>query len=248
MKLRNELNARLYSRKMDEARVPDMYGSGIYAHICSGDTVTVARQLENGELMLLSDMRVLSSDSIRNAMYHFVTAAAAVAHVCMDNGMGQTEALTLSELYVQKADECRTEERIKALYSDMCLDYAERMQEIRKSTVISLHIRRCIDYIYENLGADLSVRALAGYADLDPAYLSRLFRQETGISPKSFVKMARTDTAKDLLRYSDLPCSVISSSLGFSTQSRFISVFKAHTGMTPKVYRERYRVLGSDTK
>ena len=122
----------------------------------------------------------------------------------------------------------------------MCLDFTERMQEIRKDAVISLHIRKCIDHIYENLGADLSVKALAKVTELKPAYLSRLFRQETGVPLKRFVKEARVDTAQNLLRYSELPYSVISTSLGFSTQSVFIAVFKEITGMTPKVYREKY--------
>ncbi len=121
----------------------------------------------------------------------------------------------------------------------MCLDFAERMQEIRKEPVISLHIRKCIDYIYENLGADLSVKSLAQVSGLNSTYLSRLFRQEVGMSIKRFVKEARVDTAQNLLRYSDLSCSVISASLGFSTQSMFIAVFKEITGMTPKVYREK---------
>lgn len=104
----------------------------------------------------------------------------------------------------------------------------------------SVHIRKCIDYIYENLGADLSVKTLAKAAELNPAYLSRLFRQEVGIPLTRFVKEARVDTAQNLLRYSDLSYLVISTSLGFSTQSVFIAVFKEITGMTPKVYRETY--------
>lgn len=118
------------------------------------------------------------------------------------------------------------------------MDFTERMYEIRKETIISLHIRKCIDYIYENLGADLSVKAVSTVIGLNSTYLSRLFRQEIGISLKQFVKEARVDTAKNLLTYSDISYSVISTSLGFSTQSVFIAVFKGITGVTPKVYRE----------
>ena len=117
------------------------------------------------------------------------------------------------------------------------------MHEIRKEAVISLHVRKCIDYIYENLGSDLSVNSLAEKAGLHPAYLSKLFLQETGIRLKRFVKEARVDTAQNLLRYTDLPYSVISTSLGFSTQSAFIAVFREITGTTPKTYRETNYVL-----
>lgn len=240
MKVRNELNALLYSRKMGEFKIPEHLTQYTRFHsIVSGDLKAVRSELKNGELALLSDERVLSKNPLKNEIYHFVLAASAIAGACIEVGLGRTEAYTLSDLYILKADDCLTIDGVWDLYENMCLDFTERMQEIRKESVISLHIRKCIDYIYENLGADLSVKSLSEVTELNSTYLSRLFRQEVGISIKRFVKEARIDTAQNLLRYSELPYSVISSSLGFSTQSVFIAVFKEITGVTPKVYREK---------
>ena len=241
MKIRNELNAQLFRQKMDNFKRSEHSVKPVeFTSICNGDMDAVKLQLSHGELSLIADDRIMSKNKLKNAVYHFVLCASAIASTCMDMGMGQTEAYTLSDLYVLKADTCRTIDGVCRLYKDMCLDFTERMQEIRKEAVISLHIRKCIDYIYENLGADLSVKTLAKAAELNPAYLSRLFRQEVGIPLKRFVKEARVDTAQNLLRYSDLSYLVISTSLGFSTQSVFIAVFKEITGITPKVYRETY--------
>lgn len=241
MKIRNELNAMLFRRKTDDIRCAEhTMDPAVLSLICTGDMEAVEKLLNRGESTFAADNRIMSKNKLRNAVYHFILCASTMASACMDKGMGQTEACTLSDLYILKADICRTVDSVCMLYEDMCLDFTERMQEIRKEAVISLHIRKCIDYIYENLGADLSVKALAKEAGLDPAYLSRLFRQEVGIPLKRFVKEARVDTAQNLLRYSGLSCLVISTSLGFSTQSVFIAVFKEITGMTPKVYREKY--------
>ena len=240
MKIRNELNAELFRQKMYNFKRSEPSAKQVeFTSVCNGDIESVKKQLSLGELALTDD-RIMSKNKLQNALYHFVLSASSIASACMDAGMGQTEACTLSDLYVLKTDNCNTIECVHRLYEDMCLDFTERMQEIRKEAVISLHIRKCIDYIYENLGADLSVKALAKVTELNSAYLSRLFRQETGISLKRFVKEARVDTAQNLLRYSKLPYSVISTSLGFSTQSVFIAVFKEITGMAPKVYREKY--------
>lgn len=240
MKVRNELNALLYSKKMGDFKIPEHLGQyARYHSIVSGDLKAVRSELKNGELAFLSDERELSKNPLKNVIYHFVLAASAIAGACIEVGLGRTEAYTLSDLYILKADDCVTIDGVCELYENMCLDFTERMQEIRKESVISLHIRKCIDYIYENLGADLSVKSLAEVAGLNSTYLSRLFRQEVGISIKRFVKEARIDTAQNLLRYSELSYSVISTSLGFSTQSVFIAVFKDITGVTPKIYRER---------
>lgn len=226
MKVRNELNALLFRKKMENFKTSEhLTRSAKFHAIACGDLDAVRLELKNGELALPFEERRLSKDHCKNAIYHFVLCAYAIADVCIDTGLGQTEAETLSDLYILKTDNCRVAEDVCKLYEDMCLDFAERMQEIRKESVISLHIRKCIDYIYENLGADLSVKALAGVIGLNPTYLSRLFRQEVGISIKRFVKEARADAAKNLLRYSNLSYSEISTALGFSTQSVFIAVF-----------------------
>lgn len=240
MNVRKELNARLYNQKTEDMTMPH-YRSGYakYVTICNGETETVSTQLKSGTLALECNVRILSKNSLKNAVYHFVLSASAIAEACMEAGMGHDEAYTLSDLYILKADCCTATGDVHRLYGEMCLDFTERMQEIRKESVISLHIRRCIDHIYENLGADLSVKSLAREMKLSPAYLSKLFRDETGVSLKRFVKEAKVDTAQNLLRYSDLTCLEISVSLGFSSQSAFISVFKEITGMTPKAYREQ---------
>ena len=240
MRVRSELNARLYAQKMDGHNMPEYRGeSARYVDVQSGNPEALERKLRNGEMPLVSGQRTLSEDPARDAMYHFVIAASALARVCMEGGMGHDEAYTLADIYTRKADRCGSD-ALERLHGEMCLDFAERMGEIRKESVISLHIRRCIDHIYENLGGDLSVGALAGVIGLNPTYLSRLFSQEAGIPLKRFVAEARIDTAQNLLKYSDLPYSQIATSLGFSSQSAFIAVFKQISGMTPKAYRERF--------
>ena len=249
MRARRELNACLYAQKMDGHNMPEYRKEfARYAEVQTGDIESLKRKLQNGELSWISEQRVLSEDETKNMIYHFVIAASALARACMEGGLGHDEAYTLADIYIRKADRCGNRDAICQLHEDMCLDYAERMREIRKETVISLHIRKCIDYIYENLGSNLSVGALASVVNLNPSYLSRLFSKETGIPLKQFVAEAKIDTAQNLLKYSDLSYLQISVSLGFSSQSAFISVFKKISGMTPKAYRDRFHPIKSGTQ
>ena len=240
MRIRNELNAYLYKQKMNDVQTPyPAHNLSFLNLICNGNIQSVRKQLAVQSYNSSADERVLSADALRNAVYHFVLSASSIAEACMSAGLGNTEAYALADIYIQNADRCKNEADLPRLYYDMCMDFTERMNEIRRETVMSLHIRKCINHIYENLGSDLSVQALARIIDLNPTYLSRLFREEVGIPLKQFVKEARVDTAQNLLKYSELSYSVIANSLGFSTQSSFIAVFKDITGMTPKKYRDK---------
>ena len=50
----------------------------------------------------------------------------------------------------------------------------------------------------------------------------------------------RVETAKNMLRYSEMTASAIATSLGFSTQSYFTKVFRERTGFTPNEFRKRF--------
>nr|MCR4839156.1 AraC family transcriptional regulator [Eubacterium sp.] len=102
------------------------------------------------------------------------------------------------------------------------------------------HIRRSIDYIYDNLHQPLTVRELAEKAGLSTSYFSRLFVKETGMNVNQFINDAKIRTAQNMLRFSDFPILDISLSLGFSSQSAFTSTFKKVTGLSPKAYRDMY--------
>lgn len=102
-----------------------------------------------------------------------------------------------------------------------------------------IHVRKCIDHIYEDLNADLSAEGLADFTNLNASYLSKLFKQETGQTIKAYVTAAKMDTAQNLLKYSNLSYFEISASLGYSSQSAFTYAFRKFTGVTPGKYRER---------
>lgn len=131
-------------------------------------------------------MRILSKNELKNGKYHYVIAAAFLAESGMDAGLGHDESYTIADIYSRKADRAATCGELQVLLEDMCVDFAERIQEIEKKNVVSAHIRTCIDHIYEDLGADLSVKGLADLTNLNVSYLCKLFKQETGTTPGKY--------------------------------------------------------------
>lgn len=239
MNTNRELNYHLYLQKTSGfSRTPFHSEFEQYSAISSGDVENVKRHLDTVRKDFLNGKGKLSDDPLRNVMYHFVTSVALVSRVCIEGGLSHDTAYTLSDIYIQRADKCKACEELIDMLVEMQIDFAERMRTLRKDKVISLHIRRCIDHIYEHLNENLSVKSIAEHFDLNPSYLSKLFLKETGTSVKDFVTNAKISTAENILKYSDHSYLDIALSLGFSSQSAFISVFKKVKGVTPKKYRE----------
>ena len=87
---------------------------------------------------------------------------------------------------------------------------------------------------------DIEGTMLAEYTGLSESYLSRVFKQNLGISISDYIREKKIEKATHLLRYSDKSIIDIANYLSFSSQSHFIQTFENFTGMTPKKYRNKY--------
>lgn len=95
-----------------------------------------------------------------------------------------------------------------------------------------------IKHIKSNYGRDLSLEYLAAYAHFSTSYLSRYFKECTGVKLSDFIMSVRMERAKSLLRASDHTVGDISFFCGYNSISNFHKSFKKYTGMTASEYRE----------
>lgn len=240
MNTNKDLNYHLYVQKMEGFRRTPFHSEfEKYMVIQSGNVEEVRKNFAKIRPDFMNGKGKLSEDPVRNVMYHFVTSVALTSRICVEGGLSHDEAYTLSDIYIQRADKCTSCEQIINIFEEMQVDFASRMRELKKTNATSIHIRKCIDYIYEHLHEKLTISELADYSKLNASYLSKLFLKETGVSVKNFITNAKVNTAQNMLKHSDFTYLDISLALGFSTQSAFISVFKKNVGMTPKQYREK---------
>ena len=83
---------------------------------------------------------------------------------------------------------------------------------------------------------DTPLSELAAVAGMSRYQLIRSFRKWTGLTPHAWQLNQRINLARDLMRDGD-KLADIAYRLGFSDQSHFQRMFKAHTGVTPGNYR-----------
>lgn len=84
---------------------------------------------------------------------------------------------------------------------------------------------------------DLKLGDIANHIGLSPYYFERLFKQETGETPRIYVEKIRLDRAAHLLRCSELSNLEIGYEAGFRTPSNFYRAFRRLHGCSPGEYR-----------
>jgi len=72
-------------------------------------------------------------------------------------------------------------------------------QEAPSLSVTDKRIKQAIDYIQTNLGGKMTVRDIAKEVAMSWKHFERVFKSETGLSPKQYLRFARVQKAKALL-------------------------------------------------
>jgi two-component system, response regulator YesN len=92
-------------------------------------------------------------------------------------------------------------------------------------------------YIGGHYGDELTRTSLAEIVYLNPDYLARVFKKETGVSLGTYIIQARIKAAKHLLEATPLSVYQIAAKVGYANYSHFSKLFKQDTGWSPSDYR-----------
>jgi len=182
----------------------------------------------------------LSDDPVRDKRYLFVAATTLATRFAIEGGMDQETAYNLSDLFIQRMDVCKTLDEIIALHRAMIEEFTLRKPKPGQDARYSKPVLLALDYIYLHLQETITVAGVAAHVNLNRSYLSVLFKRETGSSVSDYIREKRVEAAENMLKFSDFTLQEIGNYLAFNSQSHFVSVFKAYTGMTPGAYRQKH--------
>lgn len=96
-------------------------------------------------------------------------------------------------------------------------------------------------YMAENFCLPLTREETAAYFQLNPNYLSRLFRQRSGSSFSEILRSMRLERAAFLLRATDLLVDEITLQCSYQSTPFFTSAFHRHFGLPPGQYRLKHK-------
>ena len=101
-------------------------------------------------------------------------------------------------------------------------------------------IDRLKEWIRVNLYKSPTVMDMAEEVQLNPQYLSKLFKKVTGIPPKQYLLQLKIQTAQSLLIRTNLSIKEIASNAYFENEKLFMRQFKKICGVTPSNYRAQF--------
>lgn len=229
------------------------YGSSkevLYLSGFAGDSDYYAAELERMKRQMLEavqgrqeELILLYGEQLVETMVHGkMVSRIYVYHVFLE---------ILTELYGQygMTDRSRMLENLDRLLS--CRDSEKLMTEWKKtlgqafsdrlgqedSGRITEQIQAIVREEYRN---DISLDELAKRVNMAPAYVSFLFKKETGCNLIKYITDYRMEKARKFLEDSQMKIVQVGKACGYENQPYFNRLFKNYYGMTPKQYRENH--------
>lgn len=116
-----------------------------------------------------------------------------------------------------------------------------KMQRAEQSNRANSTVAQLQKYIFEHVGEDLSLVRLSELVYMNPSYLSRIYKNETGVNLSEFIEQARLTRAKELLSNSSMKGYEVAKAIGYDSVASFSRFFKRITRQSPQEYREQQR-------
>lgn len=120
------------------------------------------------------------------------------------------------------------------------MDFLKYLEQVLvQEESFSKIVKQAMAYIDSHLTSGLSLDQIAGEIPINPSYLSRTFKKETGQALTEYINLARIEKAKELLSDGSSLSYEVAEQAGFHDPAYFSSIFKKYTGMSPKEYKNR---------
>jgi len=99
-------------------------------------------------------------------------------------------------------------------------------------------VRQINRYVQLNIGGDLSLTRMGEVVGHSSSYISRLYKNSTGMNLSDYIYELRINKAKEMLGELHYKIQDIAKFLGFENDRYFYRYFKKATRLTPQEYRE----------
>lgn len=140
----------------------------------------------------------------------------------------------------QQSEMARMKEQ--SIFLELLRDFYEKEENIPKSSS-GIIAEKTTSFIHEHYHEDINYDTLCKELQYNSTYISRCMKKVFQCTPLEYLKNYRLDQAKLLLVNSDYSISSIAEKVGFNNFSYFIKCFTDYEKITPKQFRERYRIL-----
>lgn len=160
-----------------------------------------------------------------------------LSRAALEGGAQAEEIFGLNYSYLNEIHSYKTVEQLTDWLVRICQRFTTtifRFGEAKHQDAIY----KAMDYIKQNYMYKITLEEVAEYVYFSSSYLSRIFKNETGITFNKYLNKVRITASKQFLKDKNMSLADIADEVGYHDQSHFSKMFKSIVGTSPKRYSE----------
>lgn len=176
------------------------------------------------------------TDKLRNAKNFLIVLNTLARKAVEQGGVHPIHIDSISSDFALKIEACKSTTECDELFFKIVRKYSRLVQKHSQKSY-SLLVQKVITCIDTDITADLSLKTQAKLLNVNPSYLSALFKKETGVTLTEYVNKMRVERAKQFLKKGNIQIQTVAQNCGILDVNYFTKIFKKYTGVTPKEFR-----------
>ena len=128
-------------------------------------------------------------------------------------------------------------EKLTALLT-LLMEESWNPQEKRRRSTGKQNLQNIKEYLDQNYREKITLDQLSEQFFINKFYLTRIFKEQFGLSVTNYLLQTRITHAKQLLRFTDLSIEKIGQECGMHDANYFSRMFKKVEGISPGEFRK----------
>lgn len=212
--------------------------------------------IEEGQIVLINPTEVHGGEPVDNMgwkyrmLYPSITLMQKIAHEItgadwtiphfsspiVEDPIVARQILHLHHVLEKSDNRLKRDTAMRVALGSLILRHAENQAIDCCMTTERDAVKRVREYLETYYEANTSLDELAVIAGLSPFHLVRVFKDETGLPPHTYLTHVRIQRAREMLQNNPRSIADVAYATGFTDQSHLTRWFKRIVGITPGKY------------
>ena len=241
----NALKYKLYQGKSEIIDISDVdFDDELYYYHSERERIII-NKLRTGDrnevtdeidklLTEIHNNRAIPFDYLKNL---FVRIISSMVVVLIDSGLTVAEVFESNRNLFNELTRLETLDDIGSWLKSCAGEIADAVCLVNQNR-IDKNVQKLIDYIDEHLQDEISLYNLADVVGFSTSYVSRIFKESTGVNYIEYLSKKRIEKSKQLLNSTIFTIKEIGFRVGFNNIQSFLRTFKKYEGITPGQFRD----------
>lgn len=186
---------------------------------------------------IFEELEVKRGDSHEHILETYYAIVSSLSYAIHKNKLWMSECLGPEFNQLLNGPRFHTIAQLKSWTDEVVASYKACMTSRTQDSRTGI-IQKVQEYAAAHL-ADASLQSIADHVYLNPSYLSKVYKLETGEGISEYLSRLKMESAVHMLRSSSEKIYEIAAKVGYQKTSYFIKVFKDRYGITPQEFRDR---------